>query len=411
MLEQVFRYPRVCQSIRANPESDTLERFSSYLIARRYKPLTVRRYVYVAAHFGQWLGRRSIGPASVETFITRHLPTCRCALPSGRNPRRVRMALNRLLEMLGLTSPVPEPESITDALVRRYADHMRQVQGLASSTIAGRVRYAHDMLAALEICDLRHLSGLTATQIATYVAREGSRYTPGTGQLIASSIRSFLRYLLLQKLIQRDLSIAVPVFANWRLASLPATLSGPELERLVGAVDIGSAIGLRDRAVLLCLIDLGMRASDVTGLELSGVDLAASVLHLRCRKQRRRVTVPMTARLASAIDEYMSRGRPHGDSSPALFVTHRAPGGGFATSAGVQCIVRRLATKAGLPHRGTHVIRHSVASRMINAGATLKQIADLLGHRSLTTTAIYTKVDMASLKQVALPWPAQEVLS
>ena len=411
MLDEVFRYARVRQRIRANPCSAILEQFTAYLVARGYSPSTTRQYVYVAAHFGQWLRRRPVTPGTVQTFIARHLPACRCRVPGRQPKRRVRMALNRLLEMLGLPARAPEPASEIGILMKRYADHMSQVQGLASSTIACRTRYAHDMMAGLGICDVRQLAGLTAEQVATYVAREGGRYAPGSGQLIASSIRAFLRYLLLHKLIERDLSGAVPVFANWRLASLPATLSESELERLVDTVDTGSAIGLRDRAILLCLIDLGMRASDVTGLELGGVDLTGSVLRLRCRKQRRPVSIPMTARLASAIRQYVRRGRPRGDTSTALFVRHRAPGGGFVTSSGVQFVVRRRAAQAGLTRCGTHVIRHSVASRMINAGATLKQIADLLGHRSLTTTAIYTKVDMTSLRQVALPWPMREVLS
>ena len=409
MLEKVFPYARVRDRLRANPRSALLEQFVAYLIARGYTPGATRRYVYATAHLGQWLGHRPITPDTVQRFITRHLPACRCKVPGNRRKQCVRMALNRLLEMLELPTHVPEPESSIGALLRRYADHMTQVQGLASSTISGRVRYASDMMKGLRIHHVEELAGLTVDQVATYVAREGGRYSPGTAQLIASSIRSFLRYLLLHKLIRRDLSVAVPGFVRWRLTSLPVTSSAAELERLVGTVDTASPIGLRDRAILLCLIDLGMRASDVTSLELGGIDLTGRVLHLRRRKQRQLVTIPMTKRLAAAIGEYMRRGRPAGDTSAALFVQHRAPRGGFASSGGVQGVVKRRAAQAGLTWRGTHVIRHSVASQMINAGATLKQIADLLGHRSITTTAIYAKVDLVSLREVALPWPTQEV--
>ena len=188
--------------------------------------------------------------------------------------------------------------------------------------------------------------------------------------------------------------------------------SADELESLVETVDTSTPIGLRNRAILLSLIDLGLRASDVADLELGGVDLAGRVLHLRCRKQRQSACVPMTKRLATAIGVYVRHGRPPEiplvqNASALLFVKHRAPRGASLTSFGIRQVVRRHAEQAGLAHRirGTHVIRHSVASRMINAGATMKQIADLLGHRSLDTTAIYAKVDLVSLTQVALPWP------
>ena len=113
--------------------------------------------------------------------------------------------------------------------------------------------------------------------------------------MIASSIRSFLRFLLLHRLIDRDLAPAVPSFANWRLASLPETVSGEDLERLVRAIDTTSPIGLRDRAIVLCMVDLGMRASDVAGLELDGLDLAGRVLRLRRQKQREATAVPMSS--------------------------------------------------------------------------------------------------------------------
>ena len=116
--------------------------------------------------------------------------------------------------------------------------------------------------------------------------------------------------------------------------------------------------------------------------------------------------MPINRRLAAAISTYVRRGRPTCSTS-YLFVSHRAPRGKRMTPIGIRGVVVRCAAKAGLARRirGTHVIRHSVASRWIQAGATLKQIADLLGHRSIDTTSIYAKIDLAALTKVALPWP------
>lgn len=149
-----------------------------------------------------------------------------------------------------------------------------------------------------------------------------------------------------------------------------------------------------------------MRASDVAGVEVDGLDLAAGVFRLRRPKQRQVTALPMSRRLAAAIRAYLRRGRPPCASS-ALFVVHRAPRGKALTSRGIRGVVRRRAAVAGLGHciRGPQMIRHSAAGRWIRDGATLKQIADLLGHRSIDTTSIYAKVDLTALTKVALPWP------
>jgi len=417
-LEEVFRCSRVRRRIRDNPLGPTLERFVDHLVARGHVPDVTHSYVFIAEHFGRWLGRRPVSPDAVESFITRHLPRCRCKTPAARGLKRVRPALARLLAMMGLQARTPESRSGIDVLMRRYVEHMTRVRGLTDSTITIRVRDARVMMAKLRIRRVRQLARLTVDQVTRFVTREGGRFSPATARVLAASTRSFLRFLLLYELIQRDLSIVVPRFANWRLASLPAIVSAEELERLVETVDTSTPIGLRNRAILLSLVDLGLRGSDVADLQLDGVDLAGRVLRLRRRKQRESVCVPMTRRLAAAIGEYMRRGRPPGPqdfpdtpdtsgSSAALFVQHKAPRGAALNASGIHCVVIRQAKLAGLADRvgGSHIIRHSVASRMINAGATLKQIADLLGHRSVDTTAIYAKIDLASLTQVALPWP------
>ena len=406
MLEDMFRRPRVRQRIRQNPLGSVLEEFVDYLIVRKYRAETVHSYVFAAEHFGRWLGGRSINRKAVIRFLKWHVPSCRCKKPAPRKCHSVIAALNRLLEMLGLDVTPPDQDSVFESLICPYADHLTQVQGLAPATVHYRLRYARVMLSSFRVRHLGQLKHCTVEQVRRFVACQGRRYQPGSGQVLASSIRSFLRYLLLHRLIDRDLATAVPSFANWRLASLPATVCDEDLERLVRATSTASAIGLRDRAVVLCLVDLGLRASDVAGLKLDGLDLKDRVLRLKRQKQRELTAVPMTRRLAVAISAYLRRGRPSCSSS-ALFVLHRAPRGKAMTPIGIRGVVVRRATDAKLAHciRGTHVIRHSVASRWIQAGATLKQIADLLGHRSIDTTSIYAKVDLKTLAEVALPWP------
>jgi site-specific recombinase XerD len=156
----------------------------------------------------------------------------------------------------------------------------------------------------------------------------------------------------------------------------------------------------------MCLSELGLRGSDVANIEINGIDLANRVLRIRDRKERQAAAFPMTRGLCTALKTYLGHGRPP-CASAAVFVRHHAPVGKPLTPVGICGVVLRLAHRSGLDDRvhGAHVFRRSFASRLLNAGATLKQIADFLGHTSIDTTTLYAKVDLATLSRVALPWP------
>lgn len=410
MLHQLFRRASVRARIAGNPIGPLLERYAAHLAARGHHPGVLHQYMFAAEHFGLWLRARPVDATSVSRFITHHLPRCGCAKPAPCSVIVVRAALRQLLEMLGLKSPARNYEGPCGRLLGEYEQHLQRVCGLSAATVPYRLRYAREFLEGLGVVRPRDLRGCSPAQIARQVSSAGRRVKVSSGQVMASSIRSFLRFLLLQGFIHRDLASAVPSFANWRLASLPSVVARADLDRLVIALAPSSPSAARDRAILLCLTDLGLRAADVAALKTDGVDLAAGVLRLRSPKQREAVELPITKKLRDALICYLQLERPT-CSCPALFVKHRAPVGGPLKPIGIRGIVVRCAARAGLADqvRGTHVIRHSVASDLINAGAPLKQIADLLGHRSIDTTAIYAKVDLHSLARVALPWPGSTV--
>lgn len=404
MLDQVFRNPAVLARIRANPIEPIICQYVAYLADRRYCTYVLHRYTLAVEHFGHWLGRRPIDRRTVDRFIKRRVHRQRTT-PACRKIACVRAALNRLLEMLG-RDKAGNGSGILEQLIARYAGHLRQDCGLSEATIHYRLRYARELLRRLRIRRTRQLLSWSPSQIARCTSTLAGRCKPSSGQALASSIRSFLRFLLMEGLIRQDLAAAVPSFASWRLTVLPTVADQTDLEKLIKAVDDTTPIGMRDRAALLCLTELGLRASDVAAIELEAVDITAGILRFRRPKQRCQTEMPLTPRLTSAIDLYMRRGRPAG-SSRWLFVIHRAPIGQRLTAGGIGRIVTRRVAQAGLADRihGPHVIRHSVATALINQGASIKQIADLLGHRSIDTTSIYAKVDLRSLVEVALPWP------
>lgn len=268
--------------------------------------------------------------------------------------------------------------------------------------------YTHRMLGRLGASRESQFRDRTPELIEDDVAREG-RLGPGHGRNVGWCARIFLRFLLQEGLIKQDLAIAVPTVARWRLATLPSTLSEEETQQLVEAADQATSVGHRNRAMILCLSELGLRGADVANLRVQDIDFAAGVLRLRQRKERQADVFPLTPRLRSALQVYLQTERPI-CTSEAIFVRHHAPVGQPLTSVGISHVVRGLADQTNLSHRisGPHTLRRSLASRMVNAGVTLKQIADFLGHTSIDTTTLYAKVDLTTLSRVAMPWPEAE---
>ena len=211
MLEDQFQRPSVLRRIRANPIGSVLEQFVDWLIARGHCSATIYQYVFAAEHFGRWVGRRGINREAVLRFRRQHLPSCRCKRPAPRKCGSTIAALNRLVEMLGSDAARPSRDSVSESLLRRYADHLTQVQGLAPVTVQYRLRYAREMLSSFRLRRLGQLRRWTVDQIRRFVASQGRHCCPASGQVLASSIRSFLRFLLLYGLIERDLCPLSPL--------------------------------------------------------------------------------------------------------------------------------------------------------------------------------------------------------
>jgi integrase len=225
-------------------------------------------------------------------------------------------------------------------------------------------------------------------------------------RVLAAALRSFLRFLHFIGRAAVPLTAAVVCPAPWPHSSIPDTLSEADLRRLLKSFDNTQPIGRRDLAIVLCLCRLGMRAKEVASLQLEDVDWHAQTLHLRHTKTRRGRLLPLPPEVAQAIQGYLRAGRPPTDSQ-ALFVGHAAPWGAGRGSVLVRMAMRRACARAGLRQRGTHILRHTLATRLHRRGVNLKTIADLLGHLSLNTTARYARVNLEELRQAAQPWPEE----
>jgi integrase/recombinase XerD len=197
---------------------------------------------------------------------------------------------------------------------------------------------------------------------------------------------------------------------QWRSAELPKYLTPEEVERVISACQRDNRADSRDRAIILLLARLGLRAGEVLALELDDVDWRSGELKVR-GKGGRHASLPLPADVGEALAGYLRHHRP-GCTTRRLFVLSKAPYRGFAESECISSIVRRAINRAGLqaPFKGAHVLRHSLATGMLRSGASLDEIGEVLRHRSTQTTAIYAKVDVQGLRSLALPWPMKEGL-
>lgn len=187
---------------------------------------------------------------------------------------------------------------------------------------------------------------------------------------------------------------------------MPRCLTWEQTRTLIHSVDIRNPTGLRDKAVLLLLADLGLRNEEVRSLRLQDVAWRAGEIRLPEAKTRRERVLPLTEEAGAALADYLLRGRPP-MAFPQIFLRHRSPKGPLTVSHGVSNIVRKYLDIAGIdaPSHGAYLLRHTLATRMVNRQVPIKEVADVLGHASIDTTAIYAKVDVASLSAVGLPFP------
>jgi integrase/recombinase XerD len=224
---------------------------------------------------------------------------------------------------------------------------------------------------------------------------------------VRTALRSFFRFLRFEGFCDERLEAAIPTVAHWRLSTLPRHLSDQQLEQVLASLGASTPCGHRDRAIVLCLSTLGLRPGEVASLRLDDIDWRHGTICLRQRKTRESAIVPLPREVGRAIVAYLRKERPQ-TAERRVFVQHLGSRRGKPIkSNAVSAVVVRALQRAQVeaPLAGAYVFRHTVASRMVRRGASLKEVADFLGHRDLDTTAIYAKLDLPALRQVALPWP------
>lgn len=411
---------RVRQEIEVAGFKPILEELVAKLHSCGYAERTVFLYEQGAVHFAFWLARQHIRPSQVNeghitSFLSRHLSRCHCPVDGVRQYHTVRAALVHLEAILRgagyLSSRQEEAPDGIDIEVQRFDNYLSLASGLQEATRTYRRRYVREFLQEFFGDEAVDLSRLTPKDVVWYVSKRASRLKPASSNVLASSLRSYFRFVRLHGECEEALTLAVPTSANRRLASLPRILTDEEVERLLAVFNRRTVAGRRDYAITRCLIDLGLRAEEVARLRLDDINWRKGTLRIVGTKGRRDDELPLTAAIGGAVAAYVRRGRPE-TPERKVFLRLRPPVGRGMTRRTVCNLILRAAVRAGMESTvtGTRILRHTAATRMIRHGASIKEVADVLRHRSLDTTAIYAKVDLPRLAAVAIPWPKEEDL-
>lgn len=405
--------PRNRDWLRNSDLNPFVDAYTNYLGQYGYSDQSIRTYSHSVAHFAYWLTKKkaplvSINEATIEQFLYRHLPSCDCSRRCRRSLFSVRAALGHLLKVLRIQRQISLVPPLTGPIgeeLDHYESYLHEVCGLARNTRISRLHYARAFL--LHQFGQRPIAmdQVRPSDIVHFVALASEGFKPATAQVIACAVRSYLRFRAFVGDPTEPLIAAAPSVAQWRLAKVPKALSLAELERVLNAFDRTTAIGRRDYAIVRCLADLGLRASEVAHLEMDDVNWRAGTLQIKGAKGQRVQLLPLPIQIGKAIVDYLRHGRP-ATRTRTLFVRHRGPVDSTVGTGVVRSAIRRASVRCNLNTGiGTHVLRHTVACRILHAGASMKDIADVLRHRSLDTTMIYAKVDLARLARVAAPWP------
>jgi site-specific recombinase XerD len=400
--------PRTLDTLTRGPLAARLKAYAQQLHEQGYAVQTGRSQLRMLGQFNRWLQRKGLAVEQIDSSaVERYVRGRRKA---GKLQKGDTAALARLLRMLrpGQAGIPSAPPSACQWLLQQFQHYLRQERGLSEATITGYTPVVRAFLAECFPTDTPDFHQLCAGDITGFVRRQAERITTKYAKSVVSALRAFLRYLLHRGTIDTDLTACVPTIATWLLSNVPKFLGAEQIQRVLNGCDRATALGKRNYAILLLLARLGLRAGEVVALTLEDLDWEAGLITVR-GKGKRVAQLPLPVEVGTALADYLRQARPP-CASRRVFIRAKAPRVGFANSIAICSLVERALQRAGLKaaYRGSHLFRHSLATQMLNQGASLGEIGDLLRHRCPDTTAIYAKVDLNALRAIALPWPGGE---
>lgn len=390
-----------------------VDAFVEHLRQGRYTHNTTNKYLGCIAHFARWMGQSRLAvehldEAAINRFLGDHLSRCDCPWPVCRVHSDLRAACGHLLRVLRHKGVVAEPVAATGSIndeLLRFDEYMRSVRGLATKTRTARIHIVQRLLLERFASRPVVISALQPGDVRQFVAGQLERRgTASNASALASALRAYFRYRTTCGDRVHALAGVIASPAHWSLASLPRSLTAAEIERLLSSFTPDLPSPRRGYAMLRCALDLGLRTSEVAKLALTDIDWHCGTVTLRRTKSRREDVLPLPDATGRAIAEYLRLERTP-TTNRAVFVRRNAPRDVPIGGDAVRQVLRDAYRRIGLTHTRTHALRHSLARRLLEHGGSLKEVADVLRHRSLNTSLVYAKLDSRRLLAVALAWP------
>ncbi|OHV22785.1 integrase [Rhizobium sp. RMa-01] len=388
--------------------------FEESLASRNYKPATLENYRYLLRRLGRLLEAEGIAPSALTSDLAITLGQRLSTTPKSqiKVPNLARLFVAHLIEIGVATRPQLTPaQAERHELLGNFETYLLRQRGLSPRSTQHVLGFAARFLAHRFGDQMLDLTVLNARDVVAFIEHVIARKSPYRDKTLSTHLRSLFQYLFAQSLTTTNLSLCVPrVHKPWG-ARLPRYLSPDEVETVLASVRTNPRRGARDYAMLLLMARLGLRAPEIIAIQLDDVDWRTGELLVRGKGQRHD-RLPVPPDVGEAISRYLREDRAS-TTTRTLFVTHRAPNRPFKDSQVINAILKEAFAATGVkpptPYVGSHVLRHSLATNMVRAGASLEEIGDLLRHRSRATTMIYAKLDTDGLRSIAQPWPVAEV--
>lgn len=411
MLNHYIQNPQLQQEFKYINTTD-LYVFIEHLELKGYAYKTITDYLKAVLHFSHWWRQKGKTPFNVTIdnkteFLTTHIPHCHCLHLFPRNKNTVKAALHRWVKIVCIQTTVSIAANEAEQLVSQFDDYLVNVIGVS---IATRLYRRHHVREFLQIIGLDHLSTLNQNELGNYLYQRTLKLAPASGAAITDSINQFLQFVFIHNPSKLNHALHFPRPKVLYNSTIKSALTDEELSSLLNVFDRTNPVGKRDYAMARCLIDLGIRTNAVATLQLEDIDWHHNIITLRYTKSCYQQKLPIPETLIEALTDYLCHARPK-TKVRAVFVYHRAPRGDAVCATTVRGVIRRAFTRANFPDSDSqvHRLRHTMATRLLNNGQTIKTIADILGHRCIDTAIHYTTIDHQALCRIALPWPGSNV--
>lgn len=404
MLVTYFEHPFTLRKLRSGPAGLYLDDFAAQLAQAGYSRDKIRAHLRGAGRFSAWAAQAGLAVDGLDARALARFGQCLDA--QGRlHCRRGQysntfVGARHLVGWLQARGVVPMPAAAVEPeLLREFCHWMRAHRGVTETTLAGYRAALRRLLGTLGERPDRY----TARGLRALVLDRTRDNKTGQAKTTVTVLRMFLRFLITQGRCAPELLAAIPTVAGWRHCALPSDLCAEEIERMLDTCDCATAMGARDRAVLLLLARLGLRAGDVAALQLNAIDWEQGLLRV-AGKNRRQAALPLPQEVGEALWHYVANHRPAVET-PHVFITAIAPSVPFSRWMASTITERALRlAHIDAPSYGAHLLRRSAATAMLRQGVSLEAIGEVLRHASIETTQHYTKVDVALLEQVVMPW-------